>query len=798
MESAKDWQLEQPEDLQPSASKGLNIRPWLRLVQRHALLIAGITGLSTLGAWFIANREPLTYQGGFQILVEPLTKEDRATDPTNIAGGERDSPNVGLDYATQLRILQSYDVLKGIIERVKTKYPGFGFGQLRNGLVVERVSAGKTRFDQTKIIQVTYQDTDPEVADFVLKSTADKFLEYSLNQRKTRIGEGVKFIDEQIPDLRKRVDTIQGELQKLQQKYQLTDPRARGEELFSQSRQIASQQQDVQRELRELRTMYAALQGKLKLNPQQAIAATNLTQDATYQSLFSQIRQIESQIAVESTRFLPTSPQIQDLESKRSRLVSLLDERKRTLGGDRPQSQLSEQPQTSFQQTLTSKLVDVADQIQILEVRNQVLAQTRAGLDLQAQEFPKIARQYSDLQVELERATQILNQLLSQRETLRVQAAQDQFPWVLVSPPLMPRDSEGKAIPNDIDPKKKLIAGFGGGLLLGLLAALALERYRNKFYTAEDVQDAIRLPLLGEIPFARDISNSETSVVIAEPLDGVRDSRGRDYADRSTRGNRKFDTDKDFVQSFDLLHAKLKFLYPERPLRSLLVCSAEAGDGKSTVALYLAQAAAAAGQRVLLVDANLHIPYLHDLLNLPNEEGLTDILSNRVAPKDPIQRSPLPGAPSPQTDNLFVLTSGKVSATSSRLLESTYMQSCVRELQSTFDLVIYDSSDIAGHPDANLLSAHVDAAILVVTVMKTRRSVLTNTLEQINSYKFPLWGVVVNHIGNRRMPSRNRETTLPRNDELRLLPEIPEGENSREREIERRDEVTSQISQEKP
>jgi polysaccharide biosynthesis transport protein len=744
MESAKDWQLEQPEDSTSSSPKGSGFRRWLRLLQRHAFLIAGVTGLSTLAAWFWAISTPAIYQGGFQLLVEPLTKEDRATDPTTIAGGNREPQTLGLDYATQLRILQGYDVLKEIVEKVRTRYPTFSFGRLREGLVVERVT-GKTKLDQTKIIQVTYQDTNPEVAEFAIQTTSEKFLEYSLNQRKTRIGEAVKFIDQQIPDLRQRVNTIQSDLQKLQQKYQLTDPKTRGEELFSQARAASSQQQDVQRELRELRAVYAGLQKKLQLTPEQAIAATNLTQDATYQNLFGQIKQIESQIAVESTRFLPTSPQIQDLEAKRNQLVTLLNQQKQKIAGDRTSSNQTDGPQSNLRQNFTARLIDTADQIEILEVRNQVLAQTRASLELQAQEFPTVARQYSDLQVELDRATQILNQLLSQRETLRVQAAQNQFPWELVSPALIPRDGNGNAIPQDIDPKKKLLVGSVGGLLLGLLAALALERYRNKFYTTEDLKDATKLPVLAEIPFRPDLQSPVASDVSGEPVDSA---------------NYNFHVNKEFVQSFDLLHAKLKFLYPERPLRSLLVCSAEPRDGKSTVALYLAQAAAAAGQRVLLVDANLQLPYLHELLNLPNDRGLTDILSNQLAPKDPIQRASLRGVSSSQVDNLFVLTSGKVSPTSSRLLESTYMQSCVKELQSTFDLVIYDSSDIAGHPDANLLSAHVDGAILVVGLTKSNRSVVLDVINQINSYKFPLWGIVVNHVSDRRVANRDSESNL--------------------------------------
>ena len=197
--------------------KGLNLRPILRTVRRKALLVIGVAGIVTFAAWTLTKGTKPVYEGDFRLLVEPVTGEQRTTDPSLLARAQgANLPTQDLDYPTQLEILRSPKILSEIAEQVKTRYPNFSAADLQRGLVVKRYESGKANAgDPTKMIQVTYQGLDPDQVQFVLEATANKYLRYSLEERKTRIGEGVKFIEEQLPALQKRVDALQSQRQRL-------------------------------------------------------------------------------------------------------------------------------------------------------------------------------------------------------------------------------------------------------------------------------------------------------------------------------------------------------------------------------------------------------------------------------------------------------------------------------------------------------------------------------------------------------------------------------------------------------
>jgi capsular exopolysaccharide synthesis family protein len=712
--------------------RGLNLRPLLRTVQRKALLIIVIAGVVAVGAWVKSKSAPPTYGGDFRLLVEPVTNEARAADPSTLsrAGGAVPGQDAfQLDYATQLEILQSPKILSEIVAQVRSKYPEFSYDELKNGLVVQRYSgADPQAAEPTKMIEVRYQGGDPKQVQEVLEVTANRYLKYSLDERRTRIGEGVKFIEDQLPPLQKRVDTLESQRQKLQQQYKLNDPQAQGNELFEQLREVDTQLSQAQRELDEQRTLYTNLQRQLDLTPTEAVAASALSEDPNYRELQAKIQEIDNQIAVESARFLPDSPTIQSLRAKRQGLLALQNQETQRILGQSIEGTTNNPQVLAFQNSvrlgLIQKLVETTNQIQMLEVRNQALAQTRASFDRQAQQFPAIAREYTDIQQQLEVANGTLKQLLSQRETLRVEAAQKQLPWELVSNPQLPRDPAGNPIPAPSKAKNLQMMGVVLGLLLGVGAAVLIEKFRNIFYTTEELKDAIPLPLLGEIPLykgAKQLPNSTAFTGSIEETSGGNESASQ------------------FLKAFDSLYASIRFLFSDRPIRSLAVCSAAPGDGKSTVALHLAQTAAAMGQRVLLVDANLRLPQLHTRLDLPNHKGLSDLLAQKVAPNDFISASPL-------ADNLFVLTSGQPLPNSTKLLGSAQMQYLMEEFQATFDLVIYDTSHLLDRMDANFLAAHTDGILMVVGVRKTNRSVVMQVLEQLNTFRLPTLGVVANHV----------------------------------------------------
>lgn len=720
------WKNQESEldDLQEeeSQSRGLKIGGILRLAQRYSLLIAGITVATTSAAYFMASNRPTTYESFFQILVEPVSTEGELSQPTAVARGAR--TRTTLDYETQIEILKSPRLLSPIVQKIQQEYPDFGFGALQRNLVVERPGR------ELRIIQVFYKGSDPRLVSLVLNSLAEKYLQYSLEERKSRIGEGVTFIQEQLPDLRSRAANLQQELESLQQENSFFDPQTEGQEIANQIRTLDQQIVDAQRQLREQEVLYDNSRQQIGLNPQEALAASALSEDPIYQSLIQRLETVEQQIAVEMARFKEGSPAIQALQQQRNNLRPLLAERARITLGNNLQNQLSNEQIQSFQsetrRSLIEQLITSINTIEQLEARIAVLEDRRSSLEQEIQKFPPLARRYAEIVRELEIVNSTLNQLLSQRETLKVEAAQNNVPWELVYEPQPPQAQTES-------PNQLLALGFMGGVAIGMGLAYLIDQRKGTFPTVDDVEDTLSLPVLEVIPSAED--NSET-------VDTEDD-------------NQKLlaESDDGFSEAFNALYAKILFFYAEPPLKSIVISSASSGDGKTTVAFHLARAIAASGKKVLLVDANLRSPQLHERLGLQNEQGLKQLLSTPQEAKKQrlIQRLP-------KAENLFILASGGASSDAAQLLASEQMKRLMEKFEQSFDLVIYDTLQLQGYTDAKFIAPNTDGVLFVVKMNQTKRRLVQSAIEELESFKLQILGVIANE-GGEGVPQEQQLTS---------------------------------------
>jgi succinoglycan biosynthesis transport protein ExoP len=691
------------------------------------------------------------------MLVEPVTTEARIADPSALAnqgqgGGVPSRDFFSLDYPTQLEILQSPQMLSAIAKQVQKRYPKVSQDFIKQGLLVLRV--GENDMTITKILEVRFIGQDPAIVEFVLQETKKKYLKYSLDERKTRIGEGVKFIEDQLPGLNKRVNDLKSDLQMIQQQQKITDPKEQGAELLEQVRTVETLELETQRLLQEQKTLYANLQKQLDFTPDEAIAASALSEEPQYKDLLTKVKEVEGQIAVETARFKSANPIVEALERKRANLVALLNQQTQRILGQNLVGTAANSKVQNFQNSirigLIKQLVDTANQLQVLEARSQALAQTKNNLSREAREFPSIARRYNELQQQLDIAARTRDQLLSQRETLRVQAAQSQVPWEMVSEPQIPRDPKGEPIPIAANNKNKFVMAVVGALVLGLGSAILIEKLQNIFYCADDVKDGVEAPLLGEIPLDKNAKKFPPSIANAYA-----------YLEGKERNKKNA---SEFIEAFDSLYTNIRFLSSNRTISSLAVGSATVGEGKSTVALNLAHVAALAGQRVLLVDANLHSPSLHLLLELPNVKGLSNLLDNQNEPNEIIQRSHL-------ADNLFVLTAGLPIPGTARRLASSQMQYLMEELQATFDLVIYDTPPLVDSKDANFLAARTDGILLVVAIRQVNFSVVQKVFSQLENFGIPCLGTVANHATKRRRYQASKSSVVEvKNEYLNFSP----------------------------
>lgn len=688
----------------------LDVHKLLDIGRRRVLLIAGVALAVGSGMTTKTLNQTPNYANKFQLLVEPVSGEKELNPLSQSLGKAAGLQTNGIDYGTQIQVLSSPQVMYPIIEQIQEKYPDLDYNALQSKLAISQLQ-------QTKILEVRYQDSDPEKVKFVLDKLAQGYLNYSEQEQQTTTRQGIDFVDEQLPKLQERVDKLQEQLQRFRQKYNLTNPETQGQLLTNRVSAIVQQRQETQASLRESQALYNQLQSQLKLSPDQAITAASLSEAPRYQRLLNEFSELEAKIAAESARFTPESPVMQTLLEQKQNLEPLLrQEAAKAVGANSssvPGNAESLASSSSIHLDLSQKMIEANNQREVLEVRAEAIAQAENVMKGQLQQLAVIAREYTDLQRELTVATESLNRFLAVRETLEIESVQKALPWQMI------REAQQPGVPISPNLPRGLILSTIAGLLAGAGVGLLAEKLDRVFHSPEELKDDTGLPLLGTIPFRKELKESHLSV--SEP-----------------RGKYRY-VASPFSEAFRSLHANLHFINPDQSVKSIAISSAIPAEGKSTITTFLAQAAAAMGQKVLLVDADLRRPQVHTRLDLPNVWGLSNVISSDINVEDVIQRSPT-------DENLSVLTAGEIPPDPTRLLGSQKMRNLAKQLQESFDLVIFDTPPLLGLTDARLLTPHTDGLVMVVGLGKTDRSVLKEVLYGLRTSHTKVLGVVANGV----------------------------------------------------
>ncbi|MDE5111159.1 MAG: polysaccharide biosynthesis tyrosine autokinase, partial [Trichodesmium sp. St7_bin2_1] len=719
-----------------------------------------VTTTMTTGAYFWSLNQIPIYQGKFQILVEGVMVKNSANNQlgmdeeilvTNsgedwekqvakiISGQDEDritsyphqniiknlqSNNYSLDYKSQIQVLKSPQIMQPIIAEIQKEYPEINYNFLLKkpkNIFFSREKFKIQRLGDTKILEVSYNDSDKNKIKFVLDKLATAYIKYGREDSQTQTDEGLKFVEEQIPKYQQKMKNMRQKLEELQQKYLFINPEIKSQEVAAERNQIQSQKLENKILLDQQRSLYTMLQSQLGINPEEALIASALSQAPRYQSLLNQLQKVETTIALESARFKEKTPQMQALYKQREKLLPLLNqEAEKVIGRDLEEvSKKSLAFQDSVRLELIHKMILAANQIEVMEVRGKVLDEAEAKLNEYQEKMPELVGRYMEIQQELERLNKRIKYLLEKQQVLQIEVAEKQLLWELIAPPELLKTQKGELVIVSPNMLLNIALGWLAGLVLGILLAQLAERFKQDvFETPKEVKKYLGLPLLGVIPI------HEQRMWMNEELKENKSSSLVLYPSV-------------FQEAFRTLNANIRLLNMENPINSLVISSALPGDGKSTVASHLARAAAAMGQRVLLIDADLRCPEIHNMMGLLNDLGLSSVIIDGIPIETAIQRSPV-------DENLLVLTSGPIPPEPTKILSSRQMPLLIQESLSTFDLVICDTAPLLGRADANLLAACTNGLLLVVGLGKTEREALSLALDDLSMAGVPMLGIVGN------------------------------------------------------
>jgi capsular exopolysaccharide synthesis family protein len=193
-----------------------------------------------------------------------------------------------------------------------------------------------------------------------------------------------------------------------------------------------------------------------------------------------------------------------------------------------------------------------------------------------------------------------------------------------------------------------------------------------------------------------------------------------------------------FSEAFRGIRTNVLFSSAQEGSRSIVVTSTAPGEGKSMVASNLAISLAQAGQRVMLMDADMRKPKTQEIFKIPQEPGLSNVLVGNAKASESVRKSMVSG--------LWVLPAGRIPPNPAELLGSARFRDFLTSLQDHFDWVIVDSPPVMAVTDATLISHHASGVVFVVGAEMTSRHAAKQALDQLEQADAKFVGAVLNRV----------------------------------------------------
>ena len=688
------------------------------LIRRRFWLLGVLCGVLSIATVLTLIADP-TYLSSMQLLIEPnyQGKRERGTDSQS----EFADSKIEIDYATQINVMRSPLLLQRAVDLLRPEYPNINVLTIKKYLILTSVVEDKVN---TKIVQAVYTDNDPIKTQKVLEAVQKVYQVYNREQQETRLKKGLRFINEQIPVVRKLVDQSEAELEKFRKRQNLIDPGQQAVGMAQSLDAVERERQATRVQSQDLQARYKVLQEQLARSPQNALLSSRLSQSARYQTLLNELQRTDLVLAQRRVVFTDADPNVQRLvEQRKSQIALLQSEVKRVLGGqpvqlnNKGETLLAEGQFGGIDLNLTSQLVELQINLRALSARDQGLAQTEQELRGEVNRFSGLLTEYNRLQPGVQINRDKLQQLLKAQQELSLEIARGGFDWQILEEPQL-----GLQIGPNI--KLNLLLGLVVGLMLGGVAAFLREMADDGVHTSDELEKQVALPLLGMTP---ELPHTKAS----EPIVNLPFGKPKVLSPWTIQVSNWPPS----WESLDLIYKNIQLLNSVSSFTSLMFTSALAGEGKTTLALGLALSAARLHQRVLLIDADLRRPNLHKLVNLPNDEGLSTLLTNDVS---------VPTESSIQSSGSYVdiLTAGPTPQDPANLLSSQRMRELMARFEQTYDLVLVDAPPVLGMVDAILAASFCSGVVLVSRIGHVTKTELTQATAMLS--KLNVIGVVAN------------------------------------------------------
>jgi len=637
------------------------------------------------------------YEGGFQIQISNPFEQAASTlgAESKLETVARTAPKA--DVPSLIVLMRSPLLVKPVADRM-----GVSMQELIGNLSVSPVG----NVDQ--VLYVSLRWRDPAKGRQILNELAKDYTRFSQNQRQAALDSGVKFLNEQAPDINSRMIKYESQLKAFRERYNVLDPSSMASNIISRRDDLVGQLLELQVKQSDLVSNLQSVQsGRLQYNSSgaptlmeqmgrngliipgrvKAGEGAPTGQATPSDELFNYERQLANARAV----YRDDSPVVQSIKAQRDQLL----------------------PVVRKQATDSLKAQLFANISQQDELNRQIML-----LNENFRNSPTLMRRYQELEEKLKAARENYNAYNTARDNYRLQRARATSPWQVIAP------AEFADIPVEPNLQRNLLRALMLGLMAGIGAAILRERTDNVFHTPMETERELQLPVLGLIPFL--------------PLEpGVDISTSISKMSASERFAIK--------ESLRSLFTTFRLLRADRDIRLVGVTSSTQGEGKSTAVTIFARTLADLGLKVLVVDADLRLPVQTRYLGLASGEGFSSLLTNSA--------NDLQSLIQPIQDNLDILPAGPKPPDPAKLLNSSRAQEVINQIRDTtdYDIVLFDAPPCLMLADPILLGEKLDGILFLVGLGKVSRELAPQACRRIKATGVDVLGLICNQVN---FPSR--------------------------------------------
>lgn len=371
--------------------------------------------------------------------------------------------------------------------------------------------------------------------------------------------------------------------------------------------------------------------------------------------------------------------------------------------------EIAESFATRFEALVSRAESDIARQESQLESLRGSLATLEAQIDQQSQDLIELQQ----LTREAEASRLLYEYFLSRLKETSAQQGVQQADSRIISSAVIPGGASS--------PRKSLILSMSAllGLMFGAAFVLVREARNRSFRNTEQLETNTGYPVIGQIPLISVRRRDEVISYLKEKPSSAA------------------------AEAIRNLRTSVMLSNVDTPPKVIMTSSAVSGEGKTTVALSLAQNFAAMGKKVLLIEGDIRRRVFGEYLKTDRTEGVVSVLTGIKTFDEVVVRSELLGSD--------VLLGDQGQSNAADIFSSERFSSLLGELRNQYDIVLVDTPPVLIVPDARVIAQNVDTVIFVVRWDRTQKEQVVGALREFESVGKPVSGLVLNQISPRGM-----------------------------------------------